>query len=184
MLQFHFINYDVALVQWCYDSSCVLPTGQTNVFLAAFTTSYAQLELYKQLDLLQERVLYCDTDLVVYTSNPHDRYNPSLCNFLGDLTSELDPNDYICYWTAAGPKSYVYVIHHGKVTLRAEGITQNYENCKKINLDTLADLVEGYLEDPDVRREIPTQHNKITRNMKTFELTNKCRVINFAVVFE
>lgn len=134
MLQFHFINYDVALVQWCYDSSCVLPTGQTNVFLAAFTTSYAQLELYKQLDLLQERVLYCDTDLVVYTSNPHDRYNPSLGNFLGDLTSELDPNDYICYWTAAGPKSYVYVIHHGKVTLRAEGITQNYENCKKNKL--------------------------------------------------
>lgn len=58
------------------------------------------------------------------------------------------------------------------------------KTAKKINLDTLADLVEGYLEDPHVRREIPTQHNKITRNMKTFELTSKCRVINFAVVFE
>lgn len=93
--------------------------------------SYARLELYKKLDLLQERVLYCDTDPVVYTFNPHDRYDPPLGNSLGDLTSELDPNDYICNWTAAGPKCYAYLTHRGKVTLRAKGITQNYENCKK-----------------------------------------------------
>ncbi|XP_054622457.1 uncharacterized protein LOC129182178 [Dunckerocampus dactyliophorus] len=182
--QFHFINDDIALVQWRHNSRCVLPPGDANIFLAAFTTSYARLELYKQLDLLQDRVLYCDTDSIVYTSSPSDQYNPPLGNYLGDLTSELDHGDYICNWSAAGPKSYAYLTQQGKVTLRAKGITQNYENCKKINFDSLTDLVEGYLREPDNRREISTHYNKITRNMKAFELTNKQRIINFAVVYD
>ena len=37
-----------------------------NVFIAAFTTSLARLKLYDALDFLGDRVLYYDTDLVIY----------------------------------------------------------------------------------------------------------------------
>ena len=181
---FHFINDDVALVQWRYNSKCVQPSGNANVFLAAFTTAYGRLVLYKQLDLLQERVLYADTDSCVYRCNPLDSYTPPLGNYLGDLTSELEPDDYICNWTAAGPKSYAYQTKKGKVVLKVKGITQNYENCKKINFDSLTELVENHLNNPAKEGSIPARYDKITRNMKAFELVNKERVINFSVVFD
>lgn len=130
----------------------------------------------------QTRSLYCDTDSIVFVSRPGDQYNPLLGNYLGDLTSELDRGDSIKSWNAAGPKSYAYVTGRGKVTLRAKGITQNYENCKKFNFDSLTALVEPYLKDPETRREISARYNTITRNLKTFELTNKERVINFGIV--
>ena len=40
--------------------------NKVNVVIAAFTTAYARLKLYDLLDLLQERVLYYDTDSVIY----------------------------------------------------------------------------------------------------------------------
>lgn len=43
---------------------------KTNVFIAAFTTSHARLKLYGALDTLKERVLYYDTDSVIYRWKP------------------------------------------------------------------------------------------------------------------
>ena len=37
-----------------------------NVFIAAFTTSLTRLKLYDALDFLGDRVLYYDTDSVIY----------------------------------------------------------------------------------------------------------------------
>ena len=44
-----------------------------NIFVACFTTSYTRLELYNALDILQQRVLYFDTDSIIYTQNPQNR---------------------------------------------------------------------------------------------------------------
>jgi len=41
-----------------------------NIFVAAFTTCHARLKLYESLEQLQQRVLYFDTDSVIYTSKP------------------------------------------------------------------------------------------------------------------
>ncbi|CAH3163213.1 unnamed protein product, partial [Porites lobata] len=40
----------------------VVPSNKTNVFIAAFVTAWARLRLYEALDVLQEQVLYYDTD--------------------------------------------------------------------------------------------------------------------------
>ena len=37
-----------------------------NIFIACFTTCWARLRLYKALNLLQERVLYFDTDSIIF----------------------------------------------------------------------------------------------------------------------
>ena len=66
------------------------------MFLAAFTTAYGRLELYTLMEQLQRRVLYHDTDSVVYVSKQGD-WNPPLSNYLGGLTSELEDGDHITY---------------------------------------------------------------------------------------
>ena len=44
--------------------------NKVNIVIAAFTTAYARLKLYDLLDQLQERVLYYDTDSVIYVHEP------------------------------------------------------------------------------------------------------------------
>ena len=43
------------------------PKGtKNNIFIAAFTTSLARLKLYESLELLNQQVLYMDTDSIIY----------------------------------------------------------------------------------------------------------------------
>ena len=41
--------------------------SKTKIFIAAFTTCQARLKLYESLEVLGDRVLYYDTDSVIYT---------------------------------------------------------------------------------------------------------------------
>ncbi|CAH3121920.1 unnamed protein product [Pocillopora meandrina] len=55
--------------------------SKTNIFIAAFTTCQARLKLYESLEALGDRVLYYDTDSVIYTWKP------------GQTEIPLDPQD-------------------------------------------------------------------------------------------
>ena len=60
------VNDDMVEVQYRNTGEFAEQNNKVNVVIAAFTTAYARLKLYDQLDLLQERVLYYDTDSVIY----------------------------------------------------------------------------------------------------------------------
>ncbi len=62
----------------------------TNPVLAALTTSQARLKLYQCLELLQERILYFDTDSVIYLSRKGDTVELPLGDHLGQLTDEVE----------------------------------------------------------------------------------------------
>ena len=73
-----------------------------NIFVACFTTCWARLKLYDALDILQERVLYKDTDSVVFLS-AQGMPEPPLGDYLGDFKDELPPDDYIVEFASGGP---------------------------------------------------------------------------------
>jgi len=81
--------------------------GRVNIFVASFTTCWARLKLYSYLDQLQQRVLYFDTDSVIYTIKP-GQTEIQLGDYLGEMTDELDDGDFITEFTSAGPKNYAY----------------------------------------------------------------------------
>ena len=93
--QFCFISDDVAMVQWCHADIKAARTKDVIIFIGAFTTAHARLMLYDVLHKLDQRVLYCDTDSVVFTSQPGD-WIPALGEYLGDLTDELNDGN-VCY---------------------------------------------------------------------------------------
>lgn len=62
--------------------------SHSNVFLASFTTCWACLKLYELLDMLKTRVLYWDTDSVIYTQKEGE-IEPPVGDYLGELTNEL-----------------------------------------------------------------------------------------------
>lgn len=75
-------------MQWELEKEFIAQDTTTNIFLAAFTTAWARLKLYGEMEKLGQDVLYHDTDSIIYASN--GKNDPPLGNFLGDFTDELD----------------------------------------------------------------------------------------------
>ena len=100
------VSDDIIEIRYEYTDNFIQPDAKTNVVIAAFTTAYARLKLYGVLDILQERVLYYDTDSVIFVSK-HGEPEPPLGNHLGELTDELG-GDHITVFASGGPKNYCY----------------------------------------------------------------------------
>ena len=130
------VNDDVVEVHYRNVGEFAEQNNKVNVVIAAFTTAYARLKLYDLLDLLQERVLYYDTDSVIYVHKPGKR-DPPLGNYLGDLTDELN-GDYITSFVSGGPKNYAYRTRNGKTDTKIRGITLDYAATGKLNHDVVS----------------------------------------------
>ena len=166
------VNDDTVEVQYNNTGEFAQQNNKVNVVIAAFTTAYARLKLYDLLDLLQERVLYYDTDSVIYVHKP-GKPDPPLGNYLGDLTDELDDGDYITSFVSGGPKNYAYRTKKGKTYTKIRGITLDYAATRKLNHDVIRDLVHLHTDcetDAKVTVDIPF---KITRDKKEKSIVTK-----------
>ena len=118
----------------------------TNVILAAFTTSLARLHLYQFMEKLGSNLLYCDTDSVIFKHKPGD-YMPPTGNYLGALTSELKPDQWIVSFCSLGPKCYGWLSNDGQHTSKIKGHTINGETKELLNFETLLRLLsDGSVE--------------------------------------
>ena len=154
---------------------------KVNIVIAAFTTAYARLKLYDLLDLLQERVLYYDTDSVIYVHEP-GKPDPPLGNYLGDLTDELDAGDYITTFISGGAKNYAYVTNNGKSQTKIRGITLNHATTKKINPSVMRGLVHLHVNchtQAKVTVDIPFKitRDKEERNIVTNKMKKDYRIV-------
>ena len=159
-----------------------------NVFIAASTTAYARLKLYEALELLGERVLYMDTDSVIYTWKPGQLHVP-LGSFLGDYTNEIKPHkvtkqpDWIVEFVAAGPKNYAYKTQHGKLECKVRGFTLNVRGSQVINFDSMKDHILSEIEEPEPKpRVVPVVNpHKIKRVLttKTLETVEETKNTNW-----
>jgi len=61
-----FIDDESVQIDWVYNDDFIQASSWTNVVIVAYTTAQARLELYNYLQPLGDRVLYCDTDSVVF----------------------------------------------------------------------------------------------------------------------
>ena len=176
------VNDDMVEVQYRNTEEFAKQNNKVNVVIAAFTTAYARLKLYDLLDLLQERVLYYDTDSVIYVHKP-GKPDPPLGNYLGDLTDELDDGDYITSFVSGGPKNYAYRTKKGKTDTKIRGITLDYAATGKLNHDVIRDLVHLHTDcetDAKVTIDIPF---KITRDKKEKSIVTKKMRKDYRVVY-
>ena len=83
------INDDMVEVHYQNQKEDIRVSPNLNIFVACFTTCHARLKLYATLEALGERVLYFDTDSVIYLEETPTQFQPVLGSYLGDFTSEL-----------------------------------------------------------------------------------------------
>ena len=130
-----------------------MPYGFSNLAMAAFISSWARLKLYDLMDRVGiNRLLYVDTDSVMYIQQ---RNGPDLLpigHYLGELTDEIEPGWEICAFIGLGPKNYTYKEKEiGKenvfrTTCKIRGITLNYRARQLINFDHFYKLVKNETE--------------------------------------
>ena len=113
----------------------------TNIFIALTTTAWARIRLYKELDKVNRQVLYCDTDSIIYEESPDYEKNLILGNFLGELTSELDGDDYIEEFVSGGPKNYGFITKNGKTAVKIKGFSLNSTNAPAFSFKNIRNII-------------------------------------------
>lgn len=138
-------NEDVVELLYCEKDFTATEPRNTNVYVACFTTCHARLKLYDVLSQLGHRVLYYDTDSVIYRHSKHDDCRLRLGDYLGDLTDELggDGSRYITEFVSTGPKSYSFRDNGGRVKCKFKGVTKTLYNINLVNFKSMLECVEG-----------------------------------------
>jgi len=146
----------------------------TNPIIAAMVTTYARLHLYSYMVMLKDprRILYHDTDSIIYVERSNDEKIP-VGDYLGDMTSELDDDDYIVEFCTGGPKYYGYLTARGKSEFKVKGFSLCFDTLKTLNMKNLKKDVASFVNDFNTNvREI--NHRQIVKN-KTRKVTTVYR---------
>ena len=125
-LNFQFINDDMVQMTYSFKNQFVDNSKNTNIYIACFTTSQARLTLYNKLDYLQEKVLYFDTDSIIYIDDGTKSVKTG--DMLGDMTDELSGKG-ITNFVSTGPKSYSFKYGDNEQKPAIKGFTLNHENA-------------------------------------------------------
>ena len=102
----------------------------TNIHIACFTTSHARLMLYNKLDYLNGKVLYFDTDSIIYADD--GRKNIETDDMLGDMTNEISGKG-ISSFASTAPKSYSFKYGDNEQKSAIKGFTLNHETNNLLN---------------------------------------------------
>ena len=137
----------------------------SNEYVGIFTTSYGRLELLRYMNILQEKMLYADTDGFFFYGSELQTGNE-----MGDLKNEK-PNSKITEFLALQPKSYAYKYldknENLKTIVRAKGFTLTKNNSEKLNLKSMLNLLEGTKSkiDLDDNINVKNKNTKIVKNL-------------------
>ena len=160
---FQFINDDMVQMTYNFKDQFVDNSNNTNIYIACFTTSHARLMLYDKLDYLNEKVLYFDTDSIIYADD--NTKNIETGDMLGDMANEISGKG-ISSFVSTGPKSYSFKYDDDEQKSAIKGFTLNHENNNLLNHDSLSKIVKRQIREITIVNE-----NKITR--KNREIVNK-----------
>ena len=165
------INDQMVEVHYQHQKEDIPVSPNLNIFIACFTTCHARIKLYEALEPLGERVLYYDTDSIIYYTN-EGQTNPDLGPYLGDFTSELEKDDHIVEFVSGGPKNYGYTTKKGHVECKVRGFRLNSEGKTQLNYEIMRENVLDEIQKPllEPRQTQVIKTHQIVRDPKTYQL--------------
>ena len=153
-------NPDVLMVVYSERDDMHLGGHQTNV--PAFVTTYARLKLFSALVKLDKRVLYYDTDSIIFVSDNDFRSRPEyprLGDFLGDWTDETADRRIVVF-LCCGAKKYALLFSDGTTECVVSGIQLTSVACEKLNFESMKQVL---LSDPKSHVMVPQSRIRINR---------------------
>ncbi|UYV84553.1 hypothetical protein LAZ67_X002599 [Cordylochernes scorpioides] len=95
------------------------------------------------LDKLGDKVIYYDTDSVVYIDDGTNKIKTG-CS-LGEWTDELGDDKYMISWISGASKDYGYILNNGEVKGKIKGIKMSYKNENVLNFDERMKVITGFI---------------------------------------
>jgi hypothetical protein len=158
----------------------------SSLITGIFVTSYARMELYKYLDLLQDKVLYYDTDSVFYILPPGVEDPIKEGNSLGQMSNELKKGCYITEMVCGACKSYGYKEFNPqtgeeKTTVKAKGFRLTGDASAILSFNSLRDAVDKKVKGIHKIIKVPQTRIRVNKQM---ELHTVDEEKEFQVVYE
>ena len=122
-------------------------TNNTNIYAAVFTTSYARIHLYDFMYLVKDRLLYVDTDSLMYILSPHESENLPIGRHLGELTNELSKGEVIIRFVSGGPKVYAFITNKGRCVVKIKGFRLTQRSLAAFSFDNLEKVILSFIND-------------------------------------
>ena len=165
-----------------------IPATHSNVVVAAFTTANCRLRLYEELEKLDRRCFYFDTDSVIFLEE-EGAYSPEIGQYLGQLTDELEAygaGSFIDLFCSAGPKNYGFRVRKpdGKTVEinKVRGFTLNFHARRRLPLASKVKDVKDFVQ-RGITNSTTIVQPQITRNMDR-TLTTKDVAKQYKVVYD
>ena len=166
---------DLIMVNFTEKDEYVQACPFGNIVLANYTVTQARLRLYATLEKLDRRVLYFDTDSIIYI-HKEDQFNPETEERLGGWTDELK-GKHITRFVSGGPKNYGYEVSDKTTYCKVKGLTLNYQASQIVNFNTMLSMVKG----DEGQKVALTYPSKITRErghvVRSRSMTKQYRVV-------
>lgn len=196
VIDFHIMSDDIMEVEFKNTTEFEPLSINTNVVVAAFCTSWARLKLLAVMRKLGRRVLYHDTDSIIYSVTDEDTYVPPLGEYLGDLTDELSCKEVACstdncngHWiqefVSCGPKNYSFKLNTGQVICKVRGFSLNHKASLVLNFESMKSCLFNWMRNDVINEEeYVIVKNEIRRNKYTTEVFNRTVNKKYSVVYD
>jgi len=135
IIDFEELSNDKVFVQYNEIESYNLHLNNSNPAIASYTTSHARLVLYEAMSKLGQRVLYHDTDSLIYRFLPEDPVKHLIPEGKAIGAWELEADGELVEFVSIGAKSYAYRTKSGKVKVKSKGFNSDwitFEDYKSI----------------------------------------------------
>ncbi|XP_028519091.1 uncharacterized protein LOC110252733 [Exaiptasia diaphana] len=166
---------EMAQVTFTEKKEVIRPLQYGNVVLASCVTSWARLKLYEMLEKLNFRVLYHDTDSIIYKTQNEEDEEIQTGSSLGQWEDECkDPQrDWLIEFVSIGPKSYAYRTHKGGTYIKCKGITLTESVREKVHLQSMKEMVVEKNKTQTVSYPRRIERDSVFKHLRTVS-TSKC----------
>ena len=192
-----YVTDNKAVIDYRVKDEELRPGRFTNIPIASFTTAYARMKLFGVMESLGERLLYCDTDSVIFTRcTSKNESQPVTGPFLGDLTDEIrdayGSKARGISFSSSGPKTYALEVEcedgHIESIVRCKGFSINNTNQHLICAETIKQLANNEMSHIEIDGLLfkPGKYGgvKLLENKKVLRKTYRKRKITNLEKFE
>ena len=192
LMDFHIMNDDVIQVEYKNTEDFECQSFNTNVTIAAFCTSRARLKLWSVMQKLGKRVLYHDTDSIIFSVKDGE-YVPPLGTYLGQLTDELTCKEMGCrkqgcsgHWieefVSCGPKNYSFRVNTGEIVCKVRGFSLNYKSSLILNFESMKEALVAWKRNE--KKELVTVKTELVRDKYKPKVFNRVISKHYGVVYD
>jgi hypothetical protein len=191
VINWHILREDMLMMEYKDKETFGEDSKVGNVVIAAMCTCWARLKLWGSMKKLGYRVLYHDTDSIIFTVKTGEPV-PLLGDYLGDFTNELACKELGCggceqgHWIeefiSCGPKNYSYRLNTGETVCKVRGFSLNYQNSQVLNFNSMKEaLFSWHRGDPESFYTVSTM---ILRDKYNPQIYNRKVSKKYGVVYD